>query len=157
PVSVEAVTEGYGSQNDSSLQSWSHRHGAGGDLLACVLCLAFNRAPTDTGSAESSRTTPINGYTRSRERTFVIRHSSFGLCHSSFRPDQSQNFADDHRFFVGADHADGCAAVGRRDHRGILIVAIGSDSDAQEIEPRADPFANDGRIFADAAGKNERV
>src|SRR5262245_11118960 len=42
-----------GGKESPAFSRWSHRHGAGGDLVADVHSLASSRAPTDTGSVES--------------------------------------------------------------------------------------------------------
>jgi hypothetical protein len=60
-------------------------------------------------------------------------------------------------FFVRANDAHGAAGVHRADNLARFVVEGAVQSNAETIEAAADALSNDGRIFADASGENERV
>src|SRR6267142_985354 len=65
--------------------------------------------------------------------------------------------AGEHDFFVRANDVDGYFAVGSGNDGGGKFVSLWIEVEAKKLQTVADAGANDGRVFADAAGEDECV
>ncbi|ADE87098.1 conserved domain protein [Rhodobacter capsulatus SB 1003] len=86
------------------------------------------------------------------------RVSARPSCHAPFADAQRcAGGAGDHQLFVRRnDHHAGAGEI-RGNHRRVCAVAEVVDLDPHPAQPFADPLADQPRVFADAAAKDERV
>ena len=73
---------------------------------------------------------------------------------------ESEDAADRSRndeFFVGAKNTHLHATIVYGDQVGVFFIARRVEFNAEKLQARANSCANDGRLFSDAACKNQRV